>query len=151
MDMSGKLGTRRGLAAAGGFTLIELMIVVLVVAILAAVAVASYDFATVKARRNLAAGCVLENAQLMERFYTVGTGGVVLTYVGAPALSGACVDELEGVYTFAFNPATTRTTFRIVATPVGRQLAKDKLCGTLSVDQTGLKTESGSGTVQDCW
>ena len=41
--------------AVAGFTLIELMIVVAIIAILAGIAYASYDFAMIKSRRNAAA------------------------------------------------------------------------------------------------
>ena len=65
-----------------GFTLIEIMIVVLIVGVLAAIAMASYKLSVIKSRRSAAAVCLQERAQLMERFYTTR-----MTYVGAPAPS----------------------------------------------------------------
>jgi type IV pilus assembly protein PilE len=41
--------------------------------------------------------------------------------------------------------------YTITATPIGNQLAKDTLCGTLTLDATGTKTADGSGGVAQCW
>ena len=53
-----------------GFTLIEVMIVVAVIGILAAIAYPSYQESVTKTRRSAAQGCLVEMAQFMERFYT---------------------------------------------------------------------------------
>ena len=54
--------------SAAGFSLIELMVAVAIVAILVAVAVGSYDFAMVKTRRGVAKACLANGAQYMERY-----------------------------------------------------------------------------------
>ena len=53
-----------------GFTLIEVMITVAIIAVLTAIAYPSYESHVTKTRRAAAAGCLLERAQFMERFYT---------------------------------------------------------------------------------
>lgn len=129
---------------AAGFTLIELMIVVLIIGILAAIAMASYEWAVTKSRRATAASCLQENAQRVERFRTT-----TMSYAGAPA-PAACTADLNGFYTFGWqggNP--TATTFAIAATPVGRQLAKDTACGTLTINQVGARGSAGSEA--ECW
>src|SRR3546814_6618030 len=51
-----------------GFTLIELMVVVAIIAILASIAYPAYTDYIVKTRRSAGAACLLEQAQLMERY-----------------------------------------------------------------------------------
>lgn len=130
-----------------GFTLIELMIVVAIVAILAAAAVASYQFAVVKSRRATAETCLVERSQFMERFYTVNLRydqDAAGTAIVMPAQ--ACTTELQGFYTFDFSAGPTANSFTIRASPVaGAQ--NDSKCGVLTLDNTGAKTP----TTEGCW
>jgi type IV pilus assembly protein PilE len=133
---------------ARGFTLIELMIVVLIIAILAAISYPAYINYTVQTRRAAATACMLEMSQFMERFYTTN-----MTYEGGDAVrpETTCERELSRFYTIDVAPNPTATAFSVVGTPVGQQLAKDTKCGTLGVNQAGTQSVSGSGSVRDCW
>lgn len=129
-----------------GFTLLELMVVVLVLGVLAGIAFASYENATVASRRKAGAACLLEASQFMERYYTTN-----LTYVGAAVPALPCQTDLAGAYTIALT-ASAATTYSLTATPAGRQAAKDGTkCGTLGLNQSGTKTKTGSLPVAECW
>ncbi len=129
-----------------GFNLIELMIVVVIISILAAIAIPSYTAYVVRTNRAAAKACMLEYAQSMERYYTTN-----MTYDGADPDLGCRNDSgLDTKYTFAVAAPTART-YTITATPVGAQLARDTDCGTLTLDQAGARTKSGSAALEKCW
>jgi type IV pilus assembly protein PilE len=133
-------------ARAPGFTLLELMITVAIVAILVAIAVSSYEFAMVKTRRGAAEGCLMEAAQYMERYYTTN-----ITYLGATV--PRCSTDVTPHYTIALSGTPDARSYTILATPVSgsRQEKADTKCATLGVDQTGTKTASGPAGVAGCW
>src|SRR5687768_7739221 len=100
---------------ARGFTLLELMIVVGIVAILASLAVAGYDHAMRKTRRVAAQGCLTEAAQALERHYTT-----TMTYVGA--VIPRCSADVTPHYAVGFVVGEpTASTYRLQAAPLGAQ------------------------------
>lgn len=142
-----------------GFTLLELMIVLVVMAILVASAVAAYDFAVVKTRRSAAASCLMEAAQAMERRYTS-----CLTYTQMPnsATPPVCaapspataaptcgnMNQISAFYSIPpFTAGTLGTrTYTLTIVPQGVQATKDTKCGTLGINQAGTKTETGTAS-----
>lgn len=144
MAITGK--SRTGALRQSGFTMIELMIVIAVLAIVTTIAITSYQSQVVKTRRGAAASCLMEAAQFMERSYTLN-----MTYagVGYPAL--ACNGEQSDYYAFAFSGVPDGDSYTVQATPIRSQLSADTRCGTLTLDNVGVKTESGSASVEDCW
>jgi type IV pilus assembly protein PilE len=132
-----------------GFTLIELMIVVAVVAILAAVAYPSYQAQVRKGRMGQAQADMLELAQFMERCFAANNNyvGCNLPFTSSPRTGTA-------YYTIALTHpgAPPRTSFLLTATrnPAGGQ--DQQICGTLTLNQAGAKTFSGTGvTAAQCW
>jgi type IV pilus assembly protein PilE len=133
--------------ARSGFTLIELMIVVAIVAVLAAIAYPSYQEQVARSRRADAKTVVMENAQFMERFYTQNG-----TYLNAtlPILE-APKDAGQKFYDLAFAVGQpTAISFTVVATPKGA-MAGDA-CGAFTFDQRGTKgTSGGTKPGVECW
>ncbi len=141
-------GDHAVLRRAAGVTLIELLVVVMVVAILSAIAIPSYQNQVMRSQRAAARACLNEHAQFMGRFYTSN-----LTYVvdEDPALGCETDGNLDQNYEFELNPAPTQRTYTARARPIGTQLARDTQCGILTLNQAGTRGESGTGTVADCW
>lgn len=137
---------RRG---AGGFTLIELMIVVAIVAILASIAYPAYTDSVRKSRRAQVKADLVVLAQRAERYYTLNN-----SYAGFWA-SVAAADKRsprEGTAFYTLDRADDGAVneFTLSATPTGHQ-AKDTQCGTLGINQAGVRTRSGSGELSRCW
>jgi len=128
----------------GGFTLIELMVVVAIVAIITAIAVPSYQEQVRKSNRGLAKSDLLELTQCAERFHTTNT-----TYTGFDAATACDVDGKDGDK-YDFGVANiTRTTFTLSATAQGGQV--DDKCGNLGINQANVRTHSAGTAADRCW
>ena len=140
----------RGGRRVRGFTLIELVIVMSVIAILVSIALPVYNDSIRKSRRGVAKADVVQIAQMMERCFTAANTYVNCvpgdTLTGALAQSPAQGTRID--YTLGLTPAPTRTTYTVLATRQGGQV--DDRCGNLSLNQTGVKAVS-VGTVEECW
>ena len=127
----------------GGFTLIELMIVVVVISILAAIALPAYSNFVRQGHRVDAQGEMLRFAQAMERCFTR-----TRDYEDA-----SCPDGFVGTrYEFSLDPdETSATTFTIIAAPreVGGQ-DNDK-CGVMTLDHLGQPEALGPAGTAGCW
>ena len=132
-----------------GFTLIELMIVVAVVAVLAAVAYPAYQTQVRKGRMGQAQADMLELAQFMERCFASNN-----TYVGCDLPFEVSPRTGTAYYTIRLtHPGPTpRTSFLLTATRNSAGGQDQQVCGTLTLNQAGIKTFSGSGvTAAQCW
>lgn len=158
---------RIGVGRRAGFTLLELMVVVAIIAILAAIAIPSYSRYVVKTNRVAAEGCLSEYANYMERYYTTNlrydqsapasgsTAAAVqnplLDTPPSPVLDCASPSQTGNNYGYSLLPAVSATAYTVQATPTGAQLTRDTQCGALTLDQAGNRLSQGTDTPEQCW
>ena len=137
-----------------GFTLIELMVVVSIVAILAAIAIPSYNEQVRKSRRAEAASELARLQMAQERWRADRPNYATLAQLGATS------PIPSGYYTLAVATpagncasgvaASAANSFSITATAAGAQ-ASDSKCATMTLTSlcgTVTKTSTGGG---ECW
>jgi type IV pilus assembly protein PilE len=130
-----------------GFTLIELMIVVVVIAILAAIVVPNYMGHVRKTRRTQVKTDMLEYTQMLEREYTLNrsyAGFPVGTYNRSPRTG-------TQYYALTYTIPAAGNTYTITATPVGAQTQDNGDCGTMTLNSQGVKTATGGLGANGCW
>ena len=163
--LRGKQGVDRNSVQQRGFTLIELMMVIVILGIVAAIAYPSYVEQVRKTRRSDGKAALLETAQVLERCFTefnrynapAGASGCPAVNGAGNGLAGAFTTTEEGYYTVAAG-SLTATAFTLRATPAGghaddNDSSKSNRCGVLTYTNTGQKGVTG-GSISDftrCW
>jgi type IV pilus assembly protein PilE len=135
-----------------GFTLIELMIVVVVIAILSAIALPAYQDSVRKSRRTAAKTAVLDLASREEKFYTTNNAySATAADLGYGALPLAVPDAATNYYQLSVvvDNTTNPATFTATATAQGDQ--QNDGCGNFAVNALGVKSVSGALPVATCW
>lgn len=124
-----------------GFTLIEVMIVVVIIGILASIGYPAYQNHVENSRRTDGHSALVQQAQRLERCYTTQQ-----SYTDDGAL---CVDlgDSDGGYYALSAKDVTRTTFTLEAVPQG--VHAGDACGTLTLNQAGRR--DADGDVENCW
>lgn len=123
----------------GGFTLIELMIVVAIVGILSAIAYPSYTEYVRRGHRAEARTGLLQAAQWLERAATA-------TGVYPTSLPQNLTQVSGNRYNISLSGSSAA--FTLTATPKGAQ-SGDK-CGNYTLTNTGQRGVS-TGTIEECW
>jgi type IV pilus assembly protein PilE len=128
-----------------GFSLIEVLVTCVIVGILAAIALPSYQKQIQKTRRSDAKSALVGAAGQMERYFTerstyatatLGTGGVY------------AATTQNGYYTLSLANLSA-TTYTLSAAPAGAQAGDH--CGTMTYTEQGVKGATGSLPVNECW
>lgn len=137
-----------------GFTLVELMIVIAIIAILAAVSYPAYNRYVDKARRIDAQKSLLEASQAMQRFYAEQSP---FTYAGATlGATGIYPNQVPLTGGTAFYQLSiqtqSQTAFTLRATPINGQIGD----GYLEITSTGemrwdQDNDSAISATENCW
>lgn len=141
-----------------GFTFIELMVAVCIVAIITAVAIPSYMASVRKSHRADAKVNLNDIAVRMQRCFTSNS-----TFIGSPDYTCAVSDKLkttDGVqstyYKITVDNGMTATSYKLTAVPLtGSPQQKDIDCQSFTLDQSGKKQAFGGNpsgdTTDKCW
>jgi type IV pilus assembly protein PilE len=130
-----------------GFTLLELMIVVSIIGVIAALVFPRYQDYILKSRRTdgktLLSGVAAREEQYFmdNKTYTANPADL-----GYTANANGNITSEQGFYEVQI--AATAVTFNLQAVPQSSQ-TRDTDCGTLTLDEQQVKGQSGTGT--DCW
>jgi len=142
-----------------GFSLIELMVVVVITAILASIAVPAYNSSIRKSRRTEAKTAIMDLAAREERYFATQN-----QYSSSPAALAYGTDTLPisvGTYYSissigaSIPTATTPGTYQLKVVPsAGSPQLQDTACQAFLVDQTGKQSSLDSGgndSSTTCW
>lgn len=140
-----------------GVTLMELMVVMIIVGVLAAVAIPSYRTYVIRSQRADAKDALLALATAQEKHYlqcnSYATGIAAATNCAAGNLQGTAASK-NGWYTLAIvaGNATSYTVSAVAA--AGENQFQDEACRTFRVTDRGIRTAADSSNADntaECW
>jgi type IV pilus assembly protein PilE len=131
-----------------GFTLIELVIVLAVLAIIIAIAYPSYRDQVIKTRRAEGTALLTQVAQEMERCYTrfnaYDNAACATIYANGRAS--------ENDWYRLDSAVVAARTFTLIAEPQRSQADDDTRCGSLTLTHAGVRGRvDGTAPVEQCW
>ncbi len=140
-----------------GFTLVELMVVVALIAIISAIAIPSYRQHVQRGARSDLKTVLMENAAFMERFATENNGTYLTAGGVSPVLPllvsprGSTGTNVKYNISFVAGEPTNRT-YQLQAVPAN-SMSSDE-CGTFTINNLGQresKNTSNGMTLDTCW
>jgi type IV pilus assembly protein PilE len=148
----------RSTAKQRGMTLIELVVVIMIVGILAAVAIPSYRNYVMRSQRADAKDALLALATQQEKHYLQCNAYATIidaaTDCAAGELQGTDASK-NGWYELELDSDDTATLFVATATAInGENQWNDTACRSFSVDQAGVRTAldaDDDDNTEECW
>ncbi len=138
-----------------GFTLIEIMMVVAIVAILTAIALPAYGRYVLRSQRVEGKTLLNQIAQRQERFnstYNVYSGSLTGTGTAGLGMTADCAGSVGSencLYLVRLTAQNAGLQYTLIAIPQDSQ-ASD-VCGSLTLTGTGVKAFTGAATNGACW
>lgn len=166
--MTARVAASRGVR---GFTLMELLVTITIVAILAAIAIPSYTAYIDRGKRGAARSALMAAASFLERNFTTNGCYNFATVANCQSQSGTAVTlpaaltraPAEGrasyILTADFSASVTGQAYTLTATPcatagtcpAGSDPFTDARCGALTLTQAGVRGRTGSEDLAVCW
>jgi type IV pilus assembly protein PilE len=130
-----------------GFTLIELMMVVAILAVIAAIAIPSYTDQVMRSNRAEAKAILMNTAQALERCYTRYSA-----YDADDCPVNFPRESETGKYSMpADSQAIGATTYTLTAVPQGSQASRDTECANFTLQHNGTRGVSTEADPDECW
>lgn len=129
-----------------GVTLIELMVVVVILAIIAAIAIPSYRQQVLRSGRSDAKVALMQAVQNLERCFTRNS-----TYTACYDDDPEVFPSPEGLYEVTVDVEDIAgAEYDVTAVPQDGQ-ANDTACGNFTIDEDNDRGVTGTGTEDECW
>ncbi|MBQ8976151.1 MAG: prepilin-type N-terminal cleavage/methylation domain-containing protein [Succinivibrionaceae bacterium] len=136
-----------------GFSLIEIMVVIVIISILTSLAAVTYRSYIVKARRSAVQEELLQYQQQLEEYFslnhTYGINGAA--GAGCAVFTGDTVPSSEGHYNLS---CELTSGYKLSAVPIGGQYDSDKECRYMYLFRNGTRgggESSSSSDANACW
>ena len=129
-----------------GFSLIEVMTVLAIMGILAAIVYPTYISSIQKSARAAAKNTMTQVSQREERYFTENNKYASLTAIGYSAATVYSDNNTHAITIAAGTTALIDTSFVISAVPQ----RTDSICGTLTLNNVGTWTNSVGGPPSTC-
>lgn len=152
MTNSKPMGAIKRRSLQQGFTLLEMMLVVAVIALISSIAIPAFIDYMKKSRRSDARSLLLEIVAKQEQYFPNNQQQYTddFTQLGNLAAKATTADKVtseNGYYEITIDRPTLYT-FKLTAKPIGAQ-ANDS-CTTLTIDQDGTKDFTPADAI-GCW
>lgn len=146
----------------GGFTLIGMMITIVIVAVMASIAMASYQSSIIKTKRKAAISTLMTLASEQEEYFVNNKGYATdltdLGYTNTGASgdpfyindNGNSSTSTDGVYKIIFVSGATTRAYSLSAVPINSQ-TKDTQCATITLASSGAQSTTGTDTASNCF